>query len=229
MGNTSDVPVEVVVAAFNDEDGAEKALKSLKEVKKEGYIAIQNAAVLRKDDDGKIHIKETADMSGGKGAVVGGVIGGVVGLIFPPSILFSAAAGAAVGGLAAKLRDSGFPDERLRQVAEGLKPNTSALIAVIEHVWVLQVEQELREYGADVVTEALQADIAAQLEVENQAQGATSGATATSATSATTATTATSSTTPTSTPASAAPTSTASATTPPPETSAPGETNASPS
>jgi uncharacterized membrane protein len=164
MINESDVPVEVIVATFTRENGAKEALDQLTEVKKDGLIDIQNAAVLRKDEEGKVHIKETADMSGRRGAGVGGVIGGVVGLIFPPSILATAAVGAAVGGLSAKLRDSGFQDERLRRVADGLQPNTSALIAVIEHTWVLKVEEQLREYGADVITEALRADIAAQLE-----------------------------------------------------------------
>ena len=95
MSKESDVPVEVVLAAFNDEDGAEKALGQLKQAKKDRLIGIRNAAVLWKDDKGKLHFKETADMRGGKGAVIGGVIGGVVGLVFPPSILASAAVGAA--------------------------------------------------------------------------------------------------------------------------------------
>ncbi|HEU4783796.1 MAG TPA: DUF1269 domain-containing protein [Ktedonobacterales bacterium] len=186
MSKESDVPVEVVLAAFNDENGAEKALGELKQAKKDRLIGIRNAAVLWKDDKGKLHFKETADMRGGKGAVVGGVIGGVVGLVFPPSILASAAIGAAVGGFSAKLHDAGFPDDRLREVGKGLKPNTSALIAVIEDVWVREVEAELKQYGADVVTEAVRADIAAQLDSEQPVEvpvagGAASDTTASSA------------------------------------------------
>jgi len=194
MSKESDVPVEVVLAAFNDEDGAEKALGQLKQAKKDRLIGIRNAAVLWKDDKGKLHFKETADMRGGKGAVIGGVIGGVVGLIFPPSILASAAVGAAVGGFSAKLHDAGFPDDRLREVGKGLKPNTSALIAVIEDVWVREVEAELRQYGADVVTEAVRADIASQLESEKVevpvAGSAASDTTASSASTSDTSTTA---------------------------------------
>jgi len=169
MDQTSDVPVEVLIAAFQEENGAEDALHELKDAKKEGLIGIKNAAILWKDDKGKLHFKETADMRGGKGMAVGGVIGGVVGLIFPPSILASAAVGAAVGGLSAKLRDSGFSDKRLREVGDGLRPGTSALIAVIEHVWVRDVEAQLREYATDVVTEVVRADIAAQLESDSLA------------------------------------------------------------
>ena len=70
----SDVPIQVIVAAFNDEKSADAALQDLKQATKEGLIGIQNAAILRRDEQGKLHIKETADMKGGKGAVVGGVI-----------------------------------------------------------------------------------------------------------------------------------------------------------
>jgi hypothetical protein len=75
-----------------------------------------------------------------------------------------AAVGALVGGLAAKLRDSGFSNERLQMLGEGLKPGSSAIVAVVEHTWVAQVEQAMQEAGADAVTAALSADIATQLE-----------------------------------------------------------------
>jgi hypothetical protein len=67
-------------------------------------------------------------------------------------------------GLAAKLRDSGFSDERLKTLGESLKPGSSAIVAVVEHKWVAQVQQAMAEAGADAVTAALSADIAAQLE-----------------------------------------------------------------
>ena len=160
----SDVPVQVVVAAFQEESAAKEALKALKQLKKEKLIGIQNAAVLRKDEKGKIHIKETADMGGGKGSVIGGVAGAAIGLIAGPALVVPAAVGALVGGLTAKLRDSGFSNKRLETVAEGLQPGTSAIIAVVEHKWVEQVEAAIAEASADLVTANLQADIAAQLE-----------------------------------------------------------------
>jgi uncharacterized membrane protein len=160
----SDVPVQLVVAAFQEEDAANAALKELKALKKEKLIGIQNAAVIRKDAKGKIHIKETADMGGGKGSVIGGVAGAAIGLIAGPALVVPAAVGALVGGLAAKLRDSGFSDQRLKTLGEGLQPGTSAIVAVVEHKWVEQLEAAMAEVGADLVTANLQADIAAQLE-----------------------------------------------------------------
>ncbi len=80
----ANIPVEVIVAAFQNEDGAKAALKELKQAKRQGLIKIDDAAVIRKDEKGKLHIKETADMSTGKGAGIGAVIGGVVGLLGGP-------------------------------------------------------------------------------------------------------------------------------------------------
>src|SRR5512134_892547 len=124
----SDVPVQLIVAAFRDEQTAKEALKVLKQAQREKLIKIDNAAVLRKDEKGKLHIKETADMGGGKGAALGGVAGAAIGLIAGPALLVPAAVGALVGGLTAKLRDSGFPDERLKTLGENLKPGSSAII-----------------------------------------------------------------------------------------------------
>lgn len=160
----SDVPVQLVIAAFQEERAAKEALGVLKQLKREKLIGIQNAAVLRKDAKGKIHIKETADMGGGKGSVIGGVAGAAIGLIAGPALVVPAAVGALVGGLTAKLRDSGFSNKRLETLAESLQPETSAIIAVVEHKWVAQLEKEMAEIGADLITAALQADIATQLE-----------------------------------------------------------------
>jgi uncharacterized membrane protein len=161
----TDVPLQIIVAAFQDEDAADGALRALKEAKKEKLISIDNAAVIRKDEDGKLHIKETADMGGGKGAGVGVLVGGAIGLLAGPlGVVAGSALGAAVGGITAKLYDGGFKDERLEQIGASLQPGTSAIVAVIEHRWVKDLERELAEEGADVTTAALAADIAEQLQ-----------------------------------------------------------------
>ncbi|MGZ3598936.1 MAG: DUF1269 domain-containing protein [Ktedonobacterales bacterium] len=160
----SDVPMGLIVAAFTDEDGASQALKGLKEAKREKLIGIQDAAVIQRRADNTLHIRETGDMSGGRGAVIGGLVGAAIGLVAPPAVLVTAGVGAAIGGLAAKLRDSGFPDDRLRELGEALRPGTSALVAVIELTWVEEVERELEDLGARLVTEEIKAEIAAQLE-----------------------------------------------------------------
>ena len=164
----SDIPIQLIIAAFQDEKAAKEALKGLKQVQKEKLIKIENAAVLHKDEKGKLHIRETADTGGGKGAALGGVAGAAIGLIAGPALLVPAAVGALIGGLTAKLRDSGFSDERLKAIGDNLKPGTSAIIAVVEHRWVAEVEKAMAEANADIMTTALGADIATQLEAGHQ-------------------------------------------------------------
>jgi hypothetical protein len=95
--------------------------------------------------------------------MIGAAVGAVVGVLFGPLVLATAAGGAALGGLVAKLHDSGFDDKRLHELGSNLQPGTSAIVAVIDHVWVNELEAELQKAGADTVTQQLGTDIAEQL------------------------------------------------------------------
>jgi uncharacterized membrane protein len=162
---SENVPVQLIVAAFQNEDGAGEAWKQLKMAKWGGLINIDRMAIVRRSTKDKVKIRESGDPGGGRGAVVGAVVGGIIGSIAGPlgAVVVGGAAGAAVGSITAKFYDSGIPNHRLEKIAEALKPGTSAIVAIIEHKWVRDLEKDLREAGADVMTEALSADIAQQL------------------------------------------------------------------
>jgi uncharacterized membrane protein len=160
----SEAPVQLLVAAFTEEDAADKVFDQLKEAKKEKLIHIQDVAVIKRDADSQIHINEPKDWKAGKGAGVGAIIGAALGIITGPGVVLTTAAGAAIGGLAAQLRDAGFPDDQLKQVGEALKPGTSAIVAIIEHTWVADLEQEMQAQGAQVMRQAISEDITKQLE-----------------------------------------------------------------
>lgn len=159
----SDVPVQLLIAAFNTPTAAEDVLEQLKTAKKEKLIGIQAARVLVKDEKGKLSTKDVG-LTPTKGAVAGGVIGAVLGIVTGGVGLAVGAAGALVGGLVGKSKKEGrFDSYRIEQIADSLTPNSSAIIAVIEHKWVAELEAELEEAGADVMTAAIAADIATQL------------------------------------------------------------------
>jgi len=161
----NDVPRQVIVAAYDQVDTAAKAYDVLKELERERAIKIDNAAILEKDNDSKLKVRDVKDMTGTRGAVLGGVLGGVVGVITGP-VGWVALGGAAIGGLVAKLKDGGFDNARLEQVGEQLKPGTSALVAVVDHIWVREVEAALEKEARDVITLEIGEEIAAQLESE---------------------------------------------------------------
>jgi len=164
----SENPVELIVAAFQEENAAKEALKELKAAKRAKLIDIVDAAVIRRDKKDKLHIKETGDLSGGQGAMFGGALGLTLGILAGPGVLLAGATGALIGGIASKLRDSGFSNERLKEIGDALKPGTSAIIAVVEHKWVGKLEDMMAEAGADVLTESLKEEIATQLGEGNE-------------------------------------------------------------
>ncbi|MBO0837894.1 MAG: DUF1269 domain-containing protein [Actinobacteria bacterium] len=154
------VPLQAVVAAFKTPDGASRALSQINGVDRD-VLHVREAAVLVREQSGRLEIKESHHIA--RGAVVGGVVGAVVGLVAGP-VGWVTVGGAAVGALANRLRDTGFPDARLKQIGQALTPGTSALVAIVEHRWVGELERMLRVAEADVATEAMRAEVAAQLD-----------------------------------------------------------------
>jgi uncharacterized membrane protein len=153
------VPTQVVIAAFHEEAAAGQVADALKEAKKQHQLYYRNVAVIRKDEKGKVKVKETGDMSGGTGAAVGALIGGAFGLFAGPAGLAAGvAAGAAIGGAGAGLSDAGLDNKRLKQLGTVLQPGNSAIIAVFEEVKVdratmKEVDQELQEVVYNLSTD----------------------------------------------------------------------------
>ena len=79
--NDEGTGIGLLVAAYVDERGADNALAQLKQAKKADQFYYENAAVVRRSAEGKMHTKETGDMSTGKGAGIGALIGGVIGVV----------------------------------------------------------------------------------------------------------------------------------------------------
>lgn len=157
----SDNPVQVIIAAFNSPDGAGEYMDALKQGRKEGLIGIIDAAVVVKNTEGKVKITDTKERRG-KGFITGSVVGGLLGLIVAPPVAVVAAGGGLIGSLVGQLRSAPIRNE-MKEIGSALTPNSSAIVAVIEHTWVSKLEAALAEAGAQVIRDALQSDIAAQL------------------------------------------------------------------
>ena len=149
-------PAKLIVASFESEKVADQALQDLKLDKRGRLIEFKDVAIVNRDKENKIHIKETGDMSGGKGAVYGGVVGALVGLIACPiGAAIGGAAGAVVGGITANKIDAGIPDERLTEIGEVLQPGTSVILAVVEQRWFEDGRMRLEEADGNVLSETL--------------------------------------------------------------------------
>lgn len=163
--SSSSSTIELFVASFGSEDEAAAALKDFQSAQRSGAIDLIDAAVIVHTADGKVKFDETADPSGKKWAMRGAIAGGIVGLIFPPSIIVSAAVGGGAGGLWGKIRDKGFKDEDLREVGEGLPPGSSAIIAVAQDRMIEQLQNGLAGYQK-IARHAVSADAATAIVAE---------------------------------------------------------------
>ena len=163
--------VEVFVATYDTESGAADAAKDFKAAQRDGAIDLIDAAVVVHTAEGKVTIDESADPSGKKWAKRGAIAGGVVGLIFPPSIILSAAVGGGAGGVWGKIRDKGFKDDDLKDIGNSLPPGSSAIIAVAEDRMVEQLESSLAGYNKiakHLVSAEAAAAIVAEVEDEDE-------------------------------------------------------------
>jgi len=166
-----EVSVKIILATFDSEDDAGKALKSLRAGGK-GKFDIDNAAVIKKEEHGKLRIREDGDADGGEGAGVGALVGGAIGLIVGPlGVVAGGAIGAAVSGVVSKYRDSGLRDERLEQIGTDMEPGTSILIAVVEYLWEEEVTQILKDAGGQVDASLLPSDMLARMNQSANMQG----------------------------------------------------------
>lgn len=134
--------VGMFVAAFLSEDAAKEARKGLKQAKRSGAFYYDNVAVIRSNKKGKVKVKESGDMSTGKGAGVGALVGGVVGLLAgPAAVAWGLVIGGGSGALAA-LKDSGFEDKNLKELGAALPPNTSALVVTTSQAFLKEVNKQ---------------------------------------------------------------------------------------
>jgi uncharacterized membrane protein len=119
---------ELVVLTFDDTEQAGAALEALKKASSGGHLKIDDAAVIVKDETGKIDIKNQLDTGTKWGAVGGGLIGLILASIFFP--LAGLAIGAIGGALVGKSLNLGVDKKFVKDVTETLKPGMSALFVI---------------------------------------------------------------------------------------------------
>lgn len=121
---------DLVVIAFDHEDDARRALAEMRLLEGEGEVKLSDSAVVAKDADGTLHIKNEVSSGTETGAVVGGAIGLLTSFLFPiVGTMVGAAAGAYLGNkIAGDSVDGGF----VKDVAAELAPGCSTLFLMIQ-------------------------------------------------------------------------------------------------
>src|ERR1700757_1906485 len=87
----SDGAYTLFVADFADTDTAWTAYEELKSLEDGRHVAIDGVVVVKREGDGGLEVQKATDHSTKRGLTWGLVGGVVLGVVFPPSIIGSAA------------------------------------------------------------------------------------------------------------------------------------------
>ena len=140
---------EMLVAVFDSEAAAFEGLSALKDLHRGGDISLYSSAVIAKDRNGKVEVRQEAD-PGPVGTSVGLLAGALIGILGGPAGL---ALGASIGGLAGLVFDvnkTGIDLTFLDDVSKALTSGKFAVLAEIEESWTTPVDTRLHKLGGIV-------------------------------------------------------------------------------
>jgi uncharacterized membrane protein len=134
---------KMLIAVFDTETKAYEGLSSLKGLHKNGDITLYAAAVINKDQSGKIHVKESADQ-GPIGTGVGLLTGSLIGLLAGPVGMAVGAATGAMAGLVFDVSDNDINTQFIDEVSDALTNGKTAVVCEIDETWTVPVDTKIQ-------------------------------------------------------------------------------------
>lgn len=161
---------ELVCIAFKDSSTADRVLNELRAMETEYILDLEDAVIVVRDMDGKVHLKQCVDVFGGattQGVALGVLWGGLMGLLFmnPLAGLLGSLAGGAGGGamtVAASefglLSDYGIPDNFIRSLGSTIGRGTSAIFLLIRSADQEKVLSRVSRHEGTILKTSLSAE-----------------------------------------------------------------------
>jgi uncharacterized membrane protein len=121
----------VLAITFEDETQGPACLRTIKSLRDQGQLKINDAAVVVKDPEGKVKVDNMVESGVKSGALVGGFVGLLLASVFFP--LAGIALGAAGGALVGKTLNTGLDKKFISDVQDAIKPGNSAVLFIVDH------------------------------------------------------------------------------------------------
>jgi uncharacterized membrane protein len=119
----------VVVVSFAEDSKAFEALATLKQLDAQGQVDVVDVAVVTRDDDGRVRVKDEAADDSAVGTASGGLIGVLVGILGGPlGVLIGGATGLLLGSLY-DVVDADDTDSILSQASKSVQVGRNTLLA----------------------------------------------------------------------------------------------------
>lgn len=143
----------IVVNIFDHENDASGVHDYLREA---NLIDLNDSAVVHKDHDGKVHIKNETYLGKRIGIIGGGALGLLIaGVMFPVAGL---ALGALAGGLLGKKVSQEIDSKFVKDVSEQLTPGSSALFIIVRSETPDETLETMKKYKGKLYYTALPAE-----------------------------------------------------------------------
>jgi uncharacterized membrane protein len=154
----------LLALVYNDQETAEEALESAKALDANGYMTLQDQALVRKSDDGKVELDEKKHPTR-RGAIAGGIVGAIFGTAFALPVA-GAAAGAAVGAALGRGRkgDAEAFEKFRDDVSQDLPNGGAALVLLGSTEGRERVVHDLGRHGGRLYTLDLHDDEVAAIQ-----------------------------------------------------------------
>ena len=149
-----DRPEALFGISFADVFRAEEYLIVLQGLANHRHLTLRDAVVVIKDENDVVRVRETTDLQPRGAAVTGALWTGFLGLLIggPVGWLAGIGVGAGAGALAAKVIDTGIPDDWVNWFKLAVQSNTVTVIALATDVDLDALNGEVHRFaGATLV------------------------------------------------------------------------------
>jgi uncharacterized membrane protein len=140
-----------VVTTFSTETNAYEGTRALKELHAQGELTLYGLAVITKDANGKLSVREAPDDL--PGTAVGSLVGALVGVLGGPAgVLVGMTAGMLLGSIS-DLLNIGVGTDFVDKVSGQLAPGKAAVIAEVDEDWITPLNTRMEAIGGSVARE----------------------------------------------------------------------------
>jgi uncharacterized membrane protein len=153
---------DLIVIGFNDESKADEVIIDLRKLEREYLIELEDAAIVIRDKEGKVKVKQTQELTA-TGALSGGFWGLLFGFIFLNPIL-GWVVGTAAGALSGAMTDIGIDDDFIREIGNTIKPSSSAIFFLIRKATPDKVLEDLSKFEGTILRTSLSKENEAKLQ-----------------------------------------------------------------
>jgi uncharacterized membrane protein len=163
----------VIAVSFSEDANAYEALSRLKELDAKGDVGVRGAAVVVRDDDGKIVTKDQIGDESVEGTVGGGLVGLLIGVLGGPlGVLVGGATGLLVGSLFDE-DDTDQTESALADISKSLRVGSTGLLADVSEESPVAIDAVMANLGGTVLRRSagdVQAEVAAAEEAQREAK-----------------------------------------------------------